>query len=74
MYLSKYAGMCKYLLIYERLFVVSKPLHTCQAKEENVLQIRGQICMYGLLFGFKQNKMFRCAVQSPFMHKVVKPI
>jgi hypothetical protein len=47
----------KHLLIYTRLFVVLKPLHTCHAKEENVLQIRGQTCMYGLLFGVqtKQN-------------------
>ena len=36
------------VLIYTRLFVVLKPLHTCHAKEENVLQIRGQTCMYGL--------------------------
>ena len=48
MYLSKYAGMCEYLLIYTRLFVVLKPLHTCHAKEENVLQICGQTCTYGL--------------------------
>ena len=52
MYLSKYAGMCKYLLIYTRLFVVSKPLHTCQAKEENVLQIRGQICLTNMYVWF----------------------
>ena len=44
--------MCKYLLIYTRLFVVSKPLHTCQAKEENVLQIRGQICLTNMYVWF----------------------